>query len=570
MTARRRDFAPNTFSCYDIGLTPGTNTVVLRCTDFAGNTLTTNLTFVFTSTGDTNPPVLTVLFPRDGYKIYGSEFTLQGILDDPTARIVALASSPTAETTEIKGLVARDGNVWIERIPLPEGTSDITVIATDVAGNSSLTNITVKKSFDKFEVDPVPPSELLYKRNVTVTGYFSGTNHTVWVNGIKATMDETGRWKAEQVPVTEGGSADFDVVSIPNDRRATLAESTNSTPMILWGETTNSLRVGIALPNGDTNKFNPHRCQLYAINVSGTNLGRDWIRTKEPYRFQVRLFEKGGKEVPRKVIGKLPDLTLPDNLNLHRLQRNDLAFIDGVLACRTNREVCLGSFSLLDMFRLERPGVYRLEAAGRVFKIEKDGRLTPISLPLISAEVSVIDQPGAMAFQLIEMHQAGRLRWGKPLGALQVGLAYEHNSRNKLIDRVNVFLMNQGTNQVGDLWLPRPGEQFAVSLYDSAGKEVPRTTQGKKLEQPLAWQEKPGAGGSGSRRSLRPMFLHPRDAAHCLSFDLHDLFEINKPGKFRLTYQQRLYRRVPGGAIQELHLPMVMMPIEIFITPGDY
>jgi hypothetical protein len=382
-------------------------------------------------------------------------------------------------------------------------------------------------------------------------------------------MDATGRWKAEQVPVTEGGSAEFDAVAFPNDRHETPEESTNSIPTILWGETTNSLRAGIGLPTRDTNQFNPHRCQLYVMNVSGTNMGRNWIRPKEPYRYQVRLFEKGGKEVTRAVIGNKPEVALPDNLNLHRLQRQDLNFIDGILTCPTNREVCLGSFSLLETFRVETPGVYRLEAVERLFRINDDGQLTPVFLAPISTEVTVVDQPGAMAFLLADMHRAGKLRWGKPQRDLQVGLAYEHNFRNKLIDRIDVFLMNQGTNQVRDIWLPKPEERFGASLYDAAGKEVRRTALGKNHEQPLLWQEKPGSGVSGGRRALKPMFGYSRDATHCLSFDLHDLFEIKQPGHYRLTYQQRLYRRARTGAIEEIHLPMVMMPIEIFITPGE-
>lgn len=48
----------NFFTCYDVSLTPGTNTFVLHFTDVAENTLTTNFVVVLSAAGGTNPPVV--------------------------------------------------------------------------------------------------------------------------------------------------------------------------------------------------------------------------------------------------------------------------------------------------------------------------------------------------------------------------------------------------------------------------------------------------------------------------------------------------------------------------------
>ncbi|MCW5553621.1 MAG: hypothetical protein KIS67_15855, partial [Verrucomicrobiae bacterium] len=52
------------FTCFDIELSPGTNTIILRCQDEAGNSMTTNLVYVFTTVGDTIPPMLVLHWPR--------------------------------------------------------------------------------------------------------------------------------------------------------------------------------------------------------------------------------------------------------------------------------------------------------------------------------------------------------------------------------------------------------------------------------------------------------------------------------------------------------------------------
>jgi hypothetical protein len=48
-----------------------------------------------------------------------------------------------------------------------------------------------------------------------MTGTINVSDHTVWVNGVKATID-SGTWQADNVPMTPGGTAVIQARAIPN------------------------------------------------------------------------------------------------------------------------------------------------------------------------------------------------------------------------------------------------------------------------------------------------------------------------------------------------------------------
>ncbi len=65
----------------------------------------------------------------------------------------------------------------------------------------------------------------IYSMNptITVTGAINTNDHTVWVNGVKATLTSNKgtngtlwNWKAENVPITPGATAVFQIRAIPN------------------------------------------------------------------------------------------------------------------------------------------------------------------------------------------------------------------------------------------------------------------------------------------------------------------------------------------------------------------
>jgi hypothetical protein len=214
-----KDFTTNFFTCYDIDLTQGTNTIVLSGTDSAGFSFKTNFVCVFTTVGHTNPPRFSVDWPGPGQEVPGESFTIRGPSDDPTAKMVGQISAH-GHTNFISALIERNGFFWYENVPLAEGTNDITLTATDVAGNTSTTNFSIIGLKDTIlTMDPVRPADQLWQPKIdVVTGKVQPADQAVWINGVQATVKADGTWLAKNVPVQSspsGGTALFDLTSVP-------------------------------------------------------------------------------------------------------------------------------------------------------------------------------------------------------------------------------------------------------------------------------------------------------------------------------------------------------------------
>jgi hypothetical protein len=204
------EFTTNYFQCYDIALTNGLNIVTLHATFSRGDTITTNVSFTLDYSGDV-APVIQLTWPQDGTSIGGNTFTLRGILDDPTAQV-----SVSGLTDEpVNGKVGRDGQFWVENLPLTNGENTLTLTATDAAGNSNTTNITVVQSSVMLTVNPLSDDEL--KQSTTTNyGTVSDSSYDVWVNGVEAYyVDDEGDWEADGVPVNGNGIAAFDATAYP-------------------------------------------------------------------------------------------------------------------------------------------------------------------------------------------------------------------------------------------------------------------------------------------------------------------------------------------------------------------
>jgi hypothetical protein len=157
-------------------LTNGLNTVTLHATDLAGNVTTTNVSLTLDYSADTNPPVLTVIWPQDGTAIGGSSFTLQAQVDDDTATVMAQIVDANGDTNTAQGLVERSGRVWVQNLPLAAGTNTLTVTATDAAGNTSVTDLTLVQSPVTITMNPLS-SDQLNQAYVTVTGTLNDPNY---------------------------------------------------------------------------------------------------------------------------------------------------------------------------------------------------------------------------------------------------------------------------------------------------------------------------------------------------------------------------------------------------------
>lgn len=557
-------FTTNFFTCYDIDLAPGTNTIVLRCADFVGNSLTTNVVYVFTTRDDPIAPAISVAFPEDGARVSGPDLTLDGQCDDPTANIVAMITDRTGHTVQQNALVERNGRFWVGRVPLTNAPLFITLVGIDAAGNSSLTNITVLRSRYRLTIDPVPQHQL-WDPKVTVTGFCDDTKSTLLVNGVAAVSAADGRWTATNVPVRKKGVASFEVKTVPKEGVLAETDPPLEPQPSAWGEEREFLRAGLSVPLQDTNSYNSYPCFLdLAASASETT---KWVLPTQQYRLALRLTNQAGKETPVRqwISGEKLGQPLPSGLNVQRLAKGRLEFFDGVLPFRTNSRVRLASLHLDDVFQLQ-PGQYRLEAVARLYKMQPNGDLTPFELPPVSTYFEVVDQPSPMAFRLKSLKAAGQLFLSGPRDSVRVAAQYVHDMRAPVRDEIRVNLWNQSTNLTQRFSLPRvQGEQFDLALYDEVGKEVQKTRLGAgQGKLPCPREELRG------RVRARPMHLPSRDANECLRFDLHAHFNIRKPGKYRLVYKQHLYRRGERGELEGIAMPAVMVPIDLLIVPADW
>jgi len=116
----------------------------------------------------------------------------------------------------------------VEDLPLVDGTNILTLIATDAANNSSVTNFTVVKSSVVLTIDDVPEYQL-NQETVIVTGTINVSDHTVWVNGVRATLDG-GAWSAENVPLPRGGKVVIQARAIPDTDNGGNGTGTGGSP----------------------------------------------------------------------------------------------------------------------------------------------------------------------------------------------------------------------------------------------------------------------------------------------------------------------------------------------------
>lgn len=205
-------FTTNWFQCFDVGLAIGSNNLTLRVTDLAGNTTSTNFSYILDPSSDTNPPSPALIWPQSGNQIAGSNITLRGMLDDETSQIFAQLIGSDGSTNLVEGLVERNGRFWFEELALPNETNNLVLIATDFAGNVFSTNLTfikasVELAFDSFD------ETLLHQNTVSLSGNINDPSFQITVNGVVAAVDANGGWVAENVPTLGSGTVTFDAVA---------------------------------------------------------------------------------------------------------------------------------------------------------------------------------------------------------------------------------------------------------------------------------------------------------------------------------------------------------------------
>ena len=206
-------FTTNTFQAFDLDLTLGANQITLHAKDLAGNVTTTNLTYTLDYSSKTNPPALALYWPTNGALLSGTNFTWRGFVDDPTVTISAQIVDTNGDTNVLNGIVERNGNIWVENLPLALGTNWLTLTASDAYTNVSVTNIEVVGSSVSVTFTSVP--DITNQTVISVQGTINTTAYAVWVNGVRASIDANGSWTADNVPVNGIGTAVLQARAIP-------------------------------------------------------------------------------------------------------------------------------------------------------------------------------------------------------------------------------------------------------------------------------------------------------------------------------------------------------------------
>ena len=192
----------------------GNNVITLHATDLAGNVTLTNLTYVFSTSGDFTPPATTLYWPQAGTAISGSNFICRGRLDDPTASITARIVDATGATNTVAGWVERGGLFWIDGLPLSAGTNQLTLTATDAAGNSNTSSLAVVQSAMALTIGDFSAQDL-NQGTIALSGTIGSTAYAVWVNGVRGTNNGDGTWSVPAAPLNWGGRVILEAVAIP-------------------------------------------------------------------------------------------------------------------------------------------------------------------------------------------------------------------------------------------------------------------------------------------------------------------------------------------------------------------
>jgi hypothetical protein len=210
----QRRFRTNTFQAFDIGLTPGSNTITLHVMDWAGNQTNVSYVYVLDYSNKTNAPAVQLYWPTNGSVISGTNFTWRGSVDDPTATISAQIVDGNGDTNVVNGIVERNGNFWVENLPLAAGSNWLMLSAADACNNVTVTNIGVYQSSVGLSISYI--DAITNQSTVAVQGTIGTTGYSVWVNGVKASIAGGGGWSAANVPVNGVGTSAIQARAIAN------------------------------------------------------------------------------------------------------------------------------------------------------------------------------------------------------------------------------------------------------------------------------------------------------------------------------------------------------------------
>ena len=174
----------NSFS-HNLVLTNGANSIVLQATDAAGNVVSKTLNVTL---NDSTAPTITITSPQDGLVTSQAAQTIIGSIDEPG-------------TVKINGVdVSLDANnQFSQGITLADGVNTVTIVASDLATNTSTKLLTLvldngapaSPTITSHSVSPAV--NLASSKTITVSGGRED-NTAIYINGVQKVASGSGDW----------------------------------------------------------------------------------------------------------------------------------------------------------------------------------------------------------------------------------------------------------------------------------------------------------------------------------------------------------------------------------------
>ena len=191
----------STFSATVPVTNEGGNDLVVSITDLAGNSGSSQVTII----RDTTSPVTSVTSPANNSFTNQTSITVTGQISESNLNQVT-ANGVVATLT---------GNDFSASVPLnSEGINSLDVVATDFAGNTGSTQISVNRDVTEPSITITSPIAGAFTNgnSIVVSGLFTETNiSSIVVNGISATI--SANTYSATIPLSNEGNIDVNAVA---------------------------------------------------------------------------------------------------------------------------------------------------------------------------------------------------------------------------------------------------------------------------------------------------------------------------------------------------------------------
>jgi Glucodextranase, domain B/IPT/TIG domain len=174
--------------------TDGANQIITgTATDAIGGAVSATATVNL----DEAPPLVAINSPADRSVIGSSNVVVSGLANDALSGLATVTCNGTPAPVT--------SGTFSCSLQLVQAVLSINVVATDVAGNTSSTGITVNLQGPKLTITSPAPQFLFTTNATTVTGTVDDPGARVTVNGVQATVSGT-TFSADQVTLREGNN----------------------------------------------------------------------------------------------------------------------------------------------------------------------------------------------------------------------------------------------------------------------------------------------------------------------------------------------------------------------------